>query len=224
MAFKTPKILVLTTSLILFLMSLIVVQAHQEELPSAIEITTEGQPTLGYKKAPVHVVIFEEPKCPDCKNYNNTVFPSIKKEFIDTNKIVYTVIPVSFLSNSMPAAIALLCVYHQDAEYPNRDLFFTYLDYMYRHQPPEDTDWATDSTLKKFAKAASPAISLEELSNCIDKQGHRIQIEKNTQYGSKLMTDGLGTPTIYVDGIKLEEETYSHVSKVIKSALRRKGV
>ncbi len=223
MQFITPKVLILATAVILIAAVFIVIGINQEKLPTAISIHTEGQPTIGYPKAPVHVIVFEEPKCPDCKSYNNTVFPRIKKEFIDTNKIRYTVIPVSFLPHSMPAAVAWLCVYNQELEYPNRDLFFSYIDYMYAHQPPEHFDWAIDSTLQKFAKEASPAIDIERLKGCVDRESYRIQIEKNTEYGASLMDGELSTPTIFIDGMRLDDVSYNSISKLIQSALREHG-
>lgn len=223
MQVKHSKLIVLSTIAILFLLSVAVIKFNHEILPPAIQIETNGHPTTGYPKAPIHVVVFEEPKCPDCKIYNNTVLPKIREEFIQTNKIMYTVIPVSFLPHSMPAAVAWLCVYNQEAEYPNQDLFFTYLDYMYAHQPPEHIDWATDDTLIYFALQSSPAIDINSLKNCVDKEGHRIQVQKNTQYGSQIMDGHLSTPTVYVDGIRLEDVSYSNMSDLIKRVLRAKG-
>ncbi|CUI17709.1 Putative disulfide bond formation protein [Candidatus Protochlamydia naegleriophila] len=191
-----------------------------------ISLETDGHPTIGYPKAPVQVVAFLEPKCPDSKKYNNNVFPKIEEEFINTNKIRYTVIPVSFLPNSMTAAIALLCVDFQDANYPNHDLFFKYLNYLYLHQPPEKDNWATIPTLQDFAAHTSRAIRLEQLKECLEKEHYRIQIEKNTAYGNRIMSGHLSTPTIYVDGIKVEntDDTvdYDKLKNAIQSALQAK--
>lgn len=184
-------------------------------LPPGEKIDTSGQPTIGYPKAKVHVVVFEEPKCPDCKRYNNTIFQQIKKEFIDTNQIRYTVIPVSFLPNSMPAAVALLCAYHQDEEYTNADQYFTLLDYLYANQPPEQEDWATVENLQEMAKKASPAIHLDQLKNCIEQESYRVQIAKNTEYGAKLMNGLLSTPSIYVNGIRADKVSLSTIKKLI---------
>ncbi|MDP1880763.1 MAG: thioredoxin domain-containing protein, partial [Parachlamydiaceae bacterium] len=78
-------------------------------------LNTSNQPTIGNPNAPVQVVVFEEPKCPGCKQFTLQIYPKIREEFIDTNVVIYTVIPVSFLPNSMQAAEAWLCVYHQNA-------------------------------------------------------------------------------------------------------------
>lgn len=186
-----------------------------------VEINTKEQPTIGYPKAKIEVVALLEPKCPDSKRYNNTVFPKLEEEFINTNKIVYTVIPVSFLPHSMPAAIALLCVYNQDEGYPNADLFFKYLNYIYKNQPPEHEDWASIETLQKFAAATSPAIQLDTLKACIEKEHYRIQIEKNTAYGNQLMHGRLATPTIFVNGVKIDIEGDTIDYDKLKEAIER---
>jgi protein-disulfide isomerase len=193
---------------------------------SALTIDTTNQPTLGSPDAPVHVVAFLEPKCPDSKKYSNTSFSKLKSDFIDTNKVSYTVITASFLSQSMPAAIALLCVYNQEPNPPRTKLFFEYLDYIYKHQPPERENWATIETLQKFAAKANPAINPTLLKNCIENGHYKSQIEKNTTYGDSLM-GRISTPTIYVNGVKVEnkDETidYDTLKNAIEEALKQKS-
>lgn len=220
---KPPRTLQMWSIGVMILLAAVVIKLNQTHLPQGIDIDIEGQPTIGYSKAQVSVVAFEEPKCRNCKLYNNTVFPEIKRQFVDTNKIRYTVIPVSFLPNSMPAAVALLCAYHKDAEYPNDDLFFKFLDYMYLHQPPEFVDWATIEKLEEFAKAASPAISLKKLQSCVEHEGYRVQIVKNTEYAAKIMNGTVSTPTIFVNGVEVEENSVSGIRSMIVAALAEKG-
>lgn len=195
------------------------------DVADPIEIDIQGQPTLGYPKATVQVVAFLEPKCPDSKRYNNDVFPIFQKEYIFTNKVRYTVIPVSFLNRSMPAAIALLCVYHEDPDYPNSDLFFDYLNYIYLNQPPEKENWATTHKLLEFAAAASPAIQQDLLKKCIEKQHYRTQIAKNTALGIKIMGQ-ISTPTIYVNGVRIENKydtiDYDNLKAAIDEAFKSK--
>jgi protein-disulfide isomerase len=218
------KSLVVFTFVVLIITAGVVYYLCATELPQGIELNTNGQPTIGYPKARVHVVVFEEPKCSNCRTYNNEVFPVIKKEFIDTNKITYTVIPVSFLPGSMPAAVALLCVYNSNPDYPNDDMFFKYLDYLYEHQPDEHIDWATPEALADFAKKTSPAIELGNLKKCIEMERYRIQIEKNTAYGGEVMGGVISTPAVYVNGIEVKELTVDGMSKLIKEVLAHEGV
>lgn len=220
---KPQKKLVIFTSLFFILVSTCVLIWNKSHLPEGIAINTKGQPTIGHPKASVHLVLFEEPKCISCKEYSNTIFPKIKEAYIDTNKAKYTVMLVSFLPNSMPAAEALFSVYYSDPLYPNDDLFFTYLDYLYQNQPPESTNWATSEKLIEFAKKASPAINLNRVKTCIEKEIHRTKIEKNTAYGTHLMGGTLTTPTLYVNGIKVESLTFDEIKSLVDEVLENTG-
>jgi len=221
---EPPRLLTIMTLAALIIIVWGVVTFYQPSLSKGIALNTDGQPTIGYPKAQVHVVVFEEPKCPDCRKYNKSVYPNIHKDFIETNKIRYTVFPVSFIPDSMPAATALLCTYNQDGKYPNPDLFFTYLNYIFEHQPPENLNWATTENLLDMAKQASPAINLEKLKGCIDTQEYRVQIVKNTQYGAEINDGRLSTPGVYIDGRKLDRITTESMNEAIEAALKQKGI
>ena len=217
----------LFTYCIFFIAAIYQLSAEPTQQPSLLKIDPSSQPTLGYPKAKVQVVAFLEPKCPDSKRYNNNVYPKFEEAFINTNKVRYTVIPVSFLPHSMPAAIALLCVYNQDPQYPNGNLFFNYLNYIYRNQPPERENWATIETMQKFAAATSPAIQLDRLKDCIANEKYRVLIEKNTAYGNQLMKGHLSTPTIFVDGVAVENKDdtidWDNLKKAVEQALQKQS-
>lgn len=197
--------------------------AYSAQEAQKIDITSH--PTLGNPKSQIQVVAFLEPKCPDSKRYNNESFGKLKSEFIDNNQISYTVITTSFLPQSMPAAVALLSVYCQDPNKPNASLFFKYLDYIYKNQPPERDNWATIDRLQQFASSASPEINLINLKSGIVKELYRPQIEKNTALGNALM-GRLSTPTIYVNGIKVENNDdtidYENLKTAINQATKQK--
>ena len=221
---KLPKSFVWST-LTIFALAIIVTSLFAKaEIPPGIEIDTTNQPTQGYANAPIQIVVFEEPKCSSCSDFSKDIYPKLKKEFIDTKKVRYTLILVSFLPNSMPAAEAMLCVYYSDPEYPNSDHFFEYSDYIYQHQPNEDTDWCKTPLLLDFAKKTNPAINLEKLKDCITRDTYRIQIEKNTAYAKEVMGGGISTPTLYLDGVQIKEFNYEMLSSRIKELLKQKGV
>lgn len=192
-----------------------------QSLPPPVEVAIDGQPTIGHPQASVRVVLFEEPKCPHCKRFTEEVFPKIKEKYIDTKQISFTLVPVAFLKGSMPAAMALISVYLQNREQPNSELFFTFLDYMYKNQSEESLDWATPENLQKMAKAASPVINIAKLKRSFNDETLRALIEKNTAYGTHLMGH-LTTPTLYVNGMKADDVSYETISKLIEAAKRKK--
>lgn len=184
----------------------------------AAVIDIQSHPTMGNSAAKVQVVALLEPKCPDSRRYNLQSFPKLKAEYIDTNKVSYTVITTSFLYESMPAANALLCVFHQDPTKPNSDLFFKFLNYIYKVQPPERENWATADTLLKFAAQASSEIDQKKLKACMESKHYQEQVLKNTAYGNQLMGE-LHTPTIFVNGIKVENKDDTIDYDKLKSAI-----
>lgn len=211
-----PKTLVLITAGALVVTAFLAPIFLKPELPAAIAVSTKGQPTIGYQKAPVHIVVFEEPKCSNCRLFNQQIYPHLKENYIDTHKANYTVIPVSFLPGSMPAAIALLCVYHSDPLSPNADLYFSYLDYMYTHQPGETIDWATSQNLIKYASEVSPAISGASLEKCVQKQTFREKIEQNTDYGRQIMGGEIATPTVFINGVEVKDLDLDAIKDLIE--------
>jgi len=213
-----PRLLIWITVALMAASAVTIVVAKGYAAPR-VSISYAEHPTIGNPKARVHLVVFEEPKCTNCARFTEELFPEIKKRFIDTNKATYTVIPVSFLSGSMPAATALLCAYNADPLYPNGDLFFAYLDYLYKHQPSESEDWATVDRLIAMAKETSPALNPNQLRKCIDTQLYRIRIQKNTELGEKIMQGALATPTLFVDGVMVEPLTLQRVNELIGGRL-----
>lgn len=211
--------------LIFFAILAIPVFSFSAEIKAENNIDISLQPSMGNMRAPVQVVAFLEPKCPDSKKYYLDSFPKLKRDFIDRNLVHYAVITASFLPQSMPAAIALLCVYNQDPKHPRADLFFKYLDYIYRNQPPEKDNWATIENLQQFALRASSAIDRAKLKMCIEQEHYRAQIEKNTSEGNRIM-GRISTPTIFVDGKKVENKddtvNYDALKKAINDALQSK--
>ncbi len=215
-----PRILIWVTLVTLLVVVALTLQLHKKAPPPAIPIEVHG-PTIGYEHATVHVVLFEEPKCVNCEKFNDLIFPKLKQEYIDTNKVKYTLVPLSFIHGSMPAAVALLCVYNENPLYPNAPLFFEYLDYMYEQKPDEHADWATLPTLLSFAKGTSPAINPKQLATCIEKETYRVRIEKNNAYARKLMGGVIGTPALYVNGIPVQDLSYSAIKGLIDHELEK---
>jgi len=191
------------------------------EPTSAYSMNTTNQPTIGNPDSKIEVVVFVEPKCPDCKDYNNNVFPQIKKDYIDTNKIKYTVIPVSFIEGSMPAAEALLCTYYQNESEPSNRLFFAFLDYLYLNQPAEKEDWATYDNLLAMAEKADPAINLAKIKRCMERHVYHTRIMQNTAEGNRVTSGKLITPAIFINGEKIDSIDHDKILKAMDQAINK---
>lgn len=172
-------------------------------------IDTTDQPTIGDPHALVQVVVFEEPRCSDCRVYHHTVFPQLKEEFIDSKKIIYTVIPVAFLPGSLPGAVALLCVYNQDPGFPNGDLFMRFLDNLLQN------NWETQDQILELAAKTSPSIDLSKLQQCIHQATYEKQINTNLAFARDLQKETFSVPSVYVNGKRVLPVDYSHIQEAI---------
>lgn len=181
--------------------------------PKAVTINTEGQPTIGNKNAPLHIVAFEDLKCSNCKNYSNVLFPKIKKQYIDTGRAQYSMILLAFINGSASAANAALCLREQSENY-----FFPYIDYLYKTQPPETENWTTASHLLIAASQATPEANREQLSTCLFENRYTDVIEHNLKQAKKVMQTQVGTPSLYVNGVLVRPLTMDQLDKVIKAA------
>ncbi|MBU6299491.1 MAG: GatB/YqeY domain-containing protein, partial [Alphaproteobacteria bacterium] len=66
----------------------------------------EHDRTLGTPKAPITVLEYAAPACPHCSHFDQTVFPLIKKNYIDTGKVFY-IFRVFPINPADPAAEAI---------------------------------------------------------------------------------------------------------------------
>jgi protein-disulfide isomerase len=212
---KTKRLVVLTTiilicAIIAFLIAMKYTQP-QLKMTAAIKINTAGQPTLGNENARIHIVAFEDLKCTNCRLFNAGILPHIKKEYVDTGIANYTVIPLAFIPGSIPAANAALCLHKQKPKF-----FFSFVEYTYTHQPDENTDWATIPKLLQYAQQSSPSANLDKLSDCIFESRYSKQINANFAIAQKAMGDSVSTPTVYINGHKVESMSSDAIDKMIK--------
>lgn len=184
------------------------------------ELNIAGQPTLGNPHATVHVVLFEEPLCPSCKEFSETVVPVIKSTFAHTGRISFTAVPVSFLPHSMPLAEAWLSVYHQDPDQPDPALFFDFVSYCYTHQPTE-SQYLGEADIVALARGASSKINIELLIKSLRNNSWHEQVEENTRYGSKLLGGRLTTPSLFINGIMIRDNSLNNVITEIHHELSR---
>ncbi len=208
---KPAKLLVFLTLAIAIIVIAVLVLFHSKpKLPPAVSIDTTNQPTIGKKDAPIHIVAFEDLKCFNCKRYSTTIYPAIKKKFVDTGTAKYTMITLSFIPGSTAVANAAQCLYHQDKSY-----FFPFVKYVYENQPPEDQDWATVSKLIEFAKNSVPKANLDKLSDCIVEGKYNQRLTDNLSIATKIMNSKVATPSIYINGHLVQPLSEKRMTAII---------
>lgn len=174
-------------------------------------------PVMGNPNAPVKMVEFGDYRCPYCKNFDQTVFPSIKKNYIDKGKVAYYFVNVSMLGpGSVRAALAAEYVYFHK---PND--FWKYHEALYAHQGSEKTQWATPQYLTMLAVETIPKIQAGKMLHAINQQTYIKEVNQQKQEAAKVGITR--TPTIYIDGMKMSKVDYTDLKKAIDQELAQKS-
>lgn len=161
----------------------------------------EGQPTLGKSDAPVTVVEFGDFKCPACKEWGETIFPQLVKEYVDTGKVKFSFINTLFHGEeSNLGSLAAESVFDQ-----NPDAYWDFHKGLFIEQPSENHDalWITKEKILEVASKNVPNIDLERLKSDIQQQSKIEEINRDTKLVKEFKVEL--TPTIMVNGTMLED-------------------
>lgn len=173
----------------------------QSAQPSTkVSLDLEGQPMLGDSDAPVAIVEFGDFKCPACKEWEKSIFPKVKKDLIDTKKARLYFINYPFIgADSKMVAETAEALYAQKPE-----LFWTFYQAIYLHQPDETKTWGTKSFLVSFVQKYVKDADIDRLKKDLDTRRYRENVQKDLEIAKKAGVDS--TPTIFVDGKRVEEK------------------
>ena len=92
---------------------------ERQQLPEPALTTAlllQGEPVLGSSDAPLTIVEVSDFECSYCKRFHEQVFPSLKREYIDTGlvRFVHKDLPLPFHRQAKPAAAAARCAGEQN--------------------------------------------------------------------------------------------------------------
>ena len=112
---------------------------------------------IGDKQASIKIVEFASLTCGHCAKFHNEVFPKIKKEYIDTGKIVFTYRDFPLDKFALKASVIARC--------SGNDRFFSFLKVLYKKQK----DWtSTQDPFKSLLKIAKlGGLKNDEIKVCV---------------------------------------------------------
>jgi protein-disulfide isomerase len=171
--------------------------------PIVQKISVDDDPARGPVTAPITVVMFSDFQCPACSR-THPILRKVLDEFPGKTRFVVRDFPLQNIhENAFSAALAAGAANAQGK-------FFEYADVLYRNQ--EELDAAS---LRKYAAQLGLNIKQFELDFSAEKTAAEVR---------KDIADGLGygisgTPTIFVNGIKVRHLTAEDFRKVILEAV-----
>jgi protein-disulfide isomerase len=179
-----------------------------------VEITSNNFPvpadglTIGNPDALVLVEVFEDFQCPSCKQFSDDIKPRILQDFVfvGTARLQFRHNP--FIgSDSTRAANAAMCANEQDR-------FWDYHDMLFANQLGENTGAFSGRRLEAMAELLG--LDTETWSACYGAEDYEAAIQDDLD---EARARGVtGTPTVFVNGLKLESADYGVIAAAIAAA------
>lgn len=157
--------------------------------PSPLPEMAWGQPN-----APVTIVQYASLTCPHCRNFHATIFPVLKRDFIDTGKIRYILREFPIGKTSGLATIALRCA--------PPDKYLTLYGKFMEQQPA----WVSQEVRPDaiFAVAQQVGMTRPQFDACRENQGMIEALKWVKERGRKLGI--IGTPNYFVGDKLIKRE------------------
>jgi protein-disulfide isomerase len=171
-----------------------------------------GDMALGPADATVTIIEYASMTCPHCAEFHKTIYPKLKSEFIDTNKVRFIFREFPLDIKAAAGAMLARCV---GKDNPPR--FFAVLDTLFQTQ----NGWATANTteaLKRIGKQAG--MSEQSFETCLADQKVLDELKAGQDHAvTKLKVNS--TPTFFVNGTMLKGgASFEDFEKLIRPNLK----
>ena len=167
---------------------------------------------LGPANATVTITEYASMTCPHCANFNETVFPKLKSEFIDTGKIRYVFREFPLDIKAAAGSMLARCIAKDDAP-----KYFAVIDLLFKQQ--DQLMEQTKDTIKLIGKQAG----MDELAveTCAKDQALLDKIKADQAFAYEtLKVDA--TPTFFVNGERLRGAmSFEELEERIKPRLKK---
>jgi protein-disulfide isomerase len=163
------------------------------DTPAAPAVSLAGIPQsgafLGSPAAKVTLIEYADLQCPACREYSETIFPIVVREYVRTGKVRLEFRGFPFIGDdSMKAQRFVLAAAEQ-----NR--LWNLVDALYRNQGGENAGWLTDDLLRTLA-AEIPGLDADKLFADAESAATAQRAEQS--YADAQAAGVPGTPTLFV--------------------------
>ncbi len=154
-----------------------------------------GDVVLGPADAPVTIIEYASMSCGHCAEFHRTIYPKLKAEYIDTNKVRYIFREFPLDIKAAAGAMLARCVGKDD---PKK--YHAVVDILFATQ----NDWVLKDTSEQLRRVAKQAGMNDETFNaCLGNQSMLDALKQGQdQAYEKFKVDS--TPTFFVNGTKLK--------------------
>jgi protein-disulfide isomerase len=176
-----------------------------EPEPPVQTISTDDDPARGERSAPVTVVIFTDFQCPSCATFHPVLDESLKA-YGNRVRLVVRDFPLGIHAQARKAAEAANAANAQGK-------FFEYIAVLFKNQSALDV-----ASLKKYA--TDLGLDRARFDTALDSGQYAAEVSSDVADGEAYGVDG--TPTIFINGVRLRNLTAEGIRTAIDRALASK--
>jgi protein-disulfide isomerase len=167
---------------------------------------------LGPANAPVTITEFASMTCPHCAAFTEKVFPKIKSEYIDSNKIRFVFREFPLDIKAAAGSMLARCIAKDDA-----GKYFAVVDMLFRQQ----NEWVLKNTTETLIRIGKQAgLSQQQVEDCLKDQALLDKIAADQKYANEVLKVN-STPTFFINGEMVKgDQSFEEFDKRIKSLLK----
>jgi len=194
---------------------------HAEQSPKAPDMVgafaqIDGDHVLGSEIAPISMIIYASVTCPHCATWFNSIWPDVKKNYIDTNKlrVVFREFP------TQPGNIAVIGF--QIANCAPEDQYFSMIEHQMKEQDNIFASLEAGTGKETYLAIAKKAGLADEaaMNTCIQSQAGYDRINKSMSLAGAAGINSV--PNFIINGkIYKGSQDYLPFANFLDDALKR---
>lgn len=193
--------------------------SDKAEKKEAFNFDYSNQPFEGDAKAPVEIVEFGDYKCPVCKQFNESVYPVIQKQFVDTGKAKFYFMNFPFINTDSHRSAEFAETVYQEL---GNETFWKFHHLLYNKQPEDEkyekVDYFKLDFLKKTLAEISSDEDVKKVEKAFNNKEYKEAINKDKSYVTDLGIDS--TPTLFINGKKFTGSSYEEFIQQVEDATK----
>ncbi len=174
-------------------------------LQPVVSLKTAGAPSLGAPDAPVEIVIFDDFECPYCAKAV-PLLKQVLEAYPDKARLVFKNFPLKMHKNARAASAAALAAERQGKFWPLHDLLFENYNKLTPQKIRELAEQVGLDMARFDQERNDPA--LQQIINADLQEGQKVGVR--------------GTPTVFINGRRLQQRSMAGFKQMIEAELARK--
>jgi len=152
-----------------------------------------GEMAMGPQDAPITIIEYASMTCPHCKNFHETTWPELKKNWIETGKARFIFREFPFDRPGLAAAMLARC--------GGDDRFFSFIDVLFATQAQWSRSRDPMGELRKIA--ALGGVNDDQFNQCMTNPKLE-EVVLNSRLEAHQTYQVNATPTLIINGEKYE--------------------